>query len=365
MDGGPGILTEGIPDAKKNKIALLDLDDAQIEELLIGWGQPAYRARQLWNWIYARLAGDFDSMTDLPRSLRDRLAQATSIHPLRPLAETVSPHGLTHKVLLELGDGETIESVLMYYEGRHVACISVQVGCAIGCPFCATGQEGLVRNLTAGEIVGQVLFLARQLAQQGERLSNVVVMGMGEPLANYEATWKALERLMDERGLNLSARRITISTAGLVPGIHRLAAQDTQVRLAVSLHATTDNLRNQLVPLNRRYGLVQLLAACRAYQSRTRRRISFEYALINGLNDLPTQARQLAHILQGLLAHVNLIPLNPIAEFPYGPSPPVRIRAFRDELTRLGVSHTLRQGRGAEIQAGCGQLRPRQATESV
>jgi len=347
------------------RIALLDLDEAQLEELLAGWGQPAYRARQLWGWIYARLAEDFDAMTDLPRSLRDRLAQEATIHPLRPLAETVSPHGLTHKVLFELCDGETIESVLLRYEGRNTACISVQVGCAIGCPFCATGQGGLVRNLTTGEIVGQVLFLARQLVRQGERLSNVVVMGMGEPLANYGPTWGALERLMDGRGLNLGARRIAISTAGLVAGIHRLAAQDTQVRLAVSLHAPADDLRNQLVPLNRRYGLAQLLAACRTYQSRTGRRISFEYALINRLNDSPPQARQLAHLLRGLVAHVNLIPLNPIAEFPYGPSPPGRMRAFRDELTRLGVSHTLRQSRGAEIQAGCGQLRSRQAAESI
>ena len=342
------------------RISLLDLNRAQLEGLLADWGQPAYRARQLWHWIYVRLAEDFDSMTDLPQSLRDRLAQEASISPLRPLAELISPDGLTHKVLFELGDGETIESVLMHYQGRHTVCISVQVGCAIGCPFCATGQGGLVRNLTTGEIVGQVLFFARQLARQGERLTNVVVMGMGEPLANYEATWEALKRLMDRQGFNLGARRITISTAGLVPGILRLAAQDTQVRLAVSLHAPTDELRNQLVPLNRRYGLDQLLAACRIYQGKTGRRISFEYALINRVNDSPAQARQLAHLLKGLLAHVNLIPLNPIAEFPHGPSSPDRIRAFRAELTRLGVSHTLRQSRGAEIQAGCGQLRPRQ-----
>ncbi len=347
------------------QIALLDLDNAPLEELLLGWGQPAYRARQLWGWIYARLTEDFDAMTDLPQPLRDRLAREATIHSLRPLAETASPDGLTRKVLFELRDGETIESMLMHYEGRHTACISVQVGCAIGCPFCATGQGGLVRNLTAGEIVGQVLSFARQLARQGERLSNVVVMGMGEPLANYEATWGALERLMDEGGLNLGARRITLSTAGVVPGIHRLADQDTQMRLAVSLHAPTDELRNQLVPLNRRYGLAQLLAACRAYQGRTGRRISFEYALINGLNDSPAQARQLAHLLRGLLTHVNLIPLNPIAEFPYGPSPPGRIKAFREELTRLEVSHTLRQSRGAEIQAGCGQLRSRQPSKSV
>jgi 23S rRNA (adenine2503-C2)-methyltransferase len=351
--------------AEDPRIALLDLDEAQLRQLLIDWGQPAYRARQLERWIYTRQVADFESMTDLPQSLRHQLEQESVVDPLHLVAESASPCGLTHKLLFQLRDGESIESVLMRYEGRNTACISVQVGCAIGCPFCASGLEGLVRNLTAGEIVGQVLFFARQLAQQGERLNNVVVMGMGEPLANYEATWGALRRLMDERGPNLGARRITISTAGLVPGIHRLAAQKAQVRLAISLHSPTDELRNRLVPLNRRYGLSHLLSACQAYQNQTRRRISFEYTLINELNDSPTQARQLAHLLRGLLAHINLIPLNPITDFPYGPSPPDRIAGFRDELTRLGVSHTLRQSRGVEIQAGCGQLRSRQATVSV
>ena len=345
------------------KVMLLDLDEAQLEELHIGWGQPAYRARQLWGWIYGRLAEDFCSMTDLPQSLRDRLSQESSIHPLAAQAEWVSTNGLTRKVLFELSDGETIESVLMHHEGRHTACISVQVGCAFGCPFCATGRGGLVRNLSAGEIVGQVLFFARLLARKGQRLSNVVVMGMGEPFANYQATWGALERLMDRRGFGLGARRIVISTVGLIPGIRRLAAQNTQVRLAISLHAPTDDLRNRLVPLNRRYGLAQLLSACREYQSRTGRRISFEYLLISGLNDSSLQARQLSHLLKGLQAHINLIPLNPIAEFPYSASPPERIRAFRDELTRLGVSHTLRWSRGAQIQAGCGQLRSGQPIE--
>lgn len=346
-------------------IALLDLDEAQLRELLMGWGQPAYRARQLVNWIYVRLVEDFESMTDLPQSLRHRLAQESVMDPLYPLVESASLHGLTRKVLFQLRDGESVESVLMHYEDRNTACISVQVGCAVGCPFCATGQEGLVRNLTTGEIVGQVLFFARQLARRGERLSNVVVMGMGEPLANYEATWGALKRLMGGWALDLGARRITVSTAGLVPGIHRLAAQNSQVQLAVSLHAPTDELRNWLVPLNRRYGLSNLLAACRAYQDRVRRRISFEYALVDGLNDSLAQARQLAYLLRGLLVHVNLIPLNPIPEFPYGPSPPDRISDFRNELSRLGVSHTLRQSRGAEIQAGCGQLRSHRTAPSV
>jgi len=348
-----------------HKVALLDLDEAQVAELLATWGQPAYRARQVWSWIYGQLAEGFHCMTDLPQSLRDRLSQEASIDPLSAEAEWVASDGLTRKVLFQLEDGRTIESVLMHQGDHHTACVSVQVGCAFGCPFCATGQGGLVRNLSLGEIVGQVLFFARSLAQEGQRLSNVVVMGMGEPLANYQATWGAVERMMDGDGLGLGARRIVISTVGLVPGIRRLADQNTQVRLAVSLHAPTDDLRNRLVPVNRRCGLGQLLSACREYQTRTGRRISFEYLLINGLNDAPLQARQLAHLLKGLLVHVNLIPLNPIPEFPHAPASPERIRAFRYELTRLGVPHTLRRSHGADIQAGCGQLRSRQAMESA
>jgi 23S rRNA (adenine2503-C2)-methyltransferase len=345
-----------------HRISLLDLEYAELEELLIGWGQPAYRARQLWTWIYVRLAEDFQAMTDLPLTLRDRLSHEASIQSLCLLAEATSSDASTRKALLALPDGNTLETVLMHYDDRHTACISAQVGCAVGCPFCATGQGGLVRNLSTGEIVGQVLFWARRLARLRERLSNVVIMGMGEPLANYEATWGALVRLMDEGGVNLGARHITVSTAGLVPGIYRLAAEDTQVRLAISLHAPTDTLRDQLVPLNRRYDLAQLMTACHAYQKQTGRRISFEYVLIEGLNDSPAQARQLARLLEGLLAHVNLIPLNPIPEFPYSEASPGQIRAFRDELSRWGVSHTLRQRRGGEIQAGCGQLRAHQTT---
>jgi 23S rRNA (adenine2503-C2)-methyltransferase len=346
---------------KDSRTALLELDEAQLANLLASWGSPAYRARQLERWIYSRLVDDFGSMTDLPKPLRRQLMQKSVVTSLSPIAESTSPSGLAQKMLFRLHDGETIESVLMQYEGHNTACISTQVGCAVGCPFCATGQQGLVRDLTSGEIVGQVLHLSRQLVQKGERLDNVVVMGMGEPLANYNATWRALCRLMSVRGLNLGARRITLSTAGLVPGIRRLATQHTQVRLAISLHAPSDDLRSRLVPLNRRYGLSQLLSACRTYQDLTGRRISFEYALIHELNDSPAQARQLAHLLCGLSAHVNLIPLSPIAEFPYGPSSHDRITCFRNELTRLRMSHTTRQSRGTGIQAGCGQLRSRGA----
>jgi len=343
------------------KTPLLDLTYEQLNGLLASWGEPAYRADQIWGWLYRSLAADFEEMTNLPRELRERLAEATLLRTMEPLGERVSADGFTRKVLFALRDDQTIESVLMHYEQRHTTCISTQVGCPFGCVFCATGQSGFVRNLTPGEIVEQVLYFARQLKDQGRRtnrpITNVVFMGMGEPLANYEATWRAVETLTHHEGFNLGARRITISTVGLVTGIRRLAEEGTQIGLAISLHAATDELRDELVPINRRYPLTHLMAACRHYVERTRRRISFEYALIHGINDSPEQARQLARLLDGLLCHVNLIPLNPVPESLYQPSPQGRILAFQAELNRWKVSNTLRVERGADIQAGCGQLR--------
>jgi 23S rRNA (adenine2503-C2)-methyltransferase len=340
-----------------DKTSLLDLTYEQLKEFVTSWGEPVYRADQIWGWLYRSLATDFREMTNLPQGLRERLAEATLLQTMKPLEERLSADGLTRKVLFALRDDQTIESVLMHYEQRHTACISTQVGCALGCVFCATGQSGLVRNLTAGEIVEQVLHFARSLKPEGERLTNVVFMGMGEPLANYEATWQAIETLTHDEGFNLGARRITISTVGLVPGIRRLAEEGKQIGLAVSLHAPTDELRDKLVPVNRRYPLTQLMAACRHYVERTGRRISFEYALISGINDSPEQARRLARLVDGLLCHVNLIPLNPVPESPYRPSSQDRILSFQAELNRSKVSNTLRVERGADIRAGCGQLR--------
>lgn len=344
-----------------DKTPLLDLTYGQLNELLTSWGEPSYRAEQIWGWLYRSLATDFEEMTNLPKELRERLAEATLLQTMKPLEERVSADGLTRKVLFALRDNQTIESVLMHYERRHTACISTQVGCSFGCVFCATGQSGFVRNLTPGEIVGQVLYFARQLRDQGRRtngpMTNVVFMGMGEPLANYEATWQAIETLTHDEGFNLGARRITISTVGLVPGIQHLAEEGTQIGLAISLHAPTDELRDKLVPINRHYPLNQLMAACRHYVQRTGRRVSFEYALIQGVNDSLEQARQLARLLDGLLCHVNLIPLNPVPESLYQPSPRDRILAFQAELNRSKVPNTLRVERGIDIQAGCGQLR--------
>jgi len=339
------------------KVALLDLTSTQLADWLASWGEPSFRAAQIRRWAYRSLVTDFAEMSNLPKALRERLAEMACLGTMEPLKEMVSKDGLAHKVLFELRDGQTIESVLMHYNKRHTVCLSTQVGCAIGCPFCATGQGGFVRNLTPGEIVEQVLHFARLLKTEGAKVNNVVFMGMGEPLANYEATWQAIETLNAPDGFGLGARRITISTVGLVPGIERLSRERLQVGLAVSLHAAEDALRDELVPINKRYPLDELMRACRDYVERTRRRISFEYALVDGINDSLGQARRLARLLRGLLCHVNLIPLNPTAECPYRPSPRKRVLGFQAELDRLGIANTLRVARGLDIQAGCGQLR--------
>jgi 23S rRNA (adenine2503-C2)-methyltransferase len=307
----------------------------------------------------------FDQMTNLPTPLRARLAQETTIDVLEVVDTACSPDGRTRKDLLGLRDGETIEAVLMHYERRRTACLSTQVGCKMGCPFCATGQMGFRRDLSSGEIVAQALHFARQLQTEGERLTNVVLMGMGEPLANYDASLDAIRRLSDPEGFRLGQRHITLSTVGLVPQIRRLAKEGLQITLAVSLHAATDDLRDQLVPVNRRYGLDTLFRACAAYSERTGRRVSFEWALIEGVNDMPEQAHALADRVHSswsrsdrpTLAHVNLIPLNPSAGYRGGRSTDEAVAAFASTLDQRGVPHTVRVRRGAAIQAGCGQLR--------
>ena len=357
------------------RIALYDLTHAQMEALLTGWGEPRFRADQLWGWLYRSLAGDFAAMGNLPLPLRERLDAETDLQVLEPVAEQQSLTGQTRKVLFRLRDGNVIESVLMEYDERRTACISTQVGCGIGCLFCATGQDGLARNLSAGEIIAQVLYFAREIQQseiewantlgidadlEGHTVTNIVLMGMGEPLANYEATWQAIETLNDPNGYNLGARRITLSTVGLVPGIRRLADEGLPINLAVSLHAPDDELRDRLVPLNRRYPLGELMAAVRDYVQKTNRRVTFEYALIAGLNDAVEHAQRLATLLWGMPCHVNLIPLNPTPGTALQPSSPERVSAFRDALEGAGLPTTVRLRRGASIEAGCGQLRQRQ-----
>jgi 23S rRNA (adenine2503-C2)-methyltransferase len=337
--------------------SLLDWSWEALRDLLASWDEPSFRVDQVWRWVYRSLAHDFEGMSNLPAVLRARLAEQFHLETLSLEVETASADGETVKLLFRLSDGQTIETVLMRYERRHTVCISTQVGCAMGCAFCATGQDGFNRNLTVGEITAQVHYAARAFWDVGAALSNVVFMGTGEPLTNYNAALTAIRRLMDERGLNLGARRFTVSTVGIVPGIRRLSNEGLQVALAVSLHAPNNTLRDELVPMNRYYPLDQLIPACREYVARTGRRITFEYALMNEVNDLPEYTRQLTDLLRGLRCHVNLIPLNPTPGSPYKASPPSRVHAFHEALKRLRVPTTIRLRRGIDIQAGCGQLR--------
>ncbi|HNT74779.1 MAG TPA: 23S rRNA (adenine(2503)-C(2))-methyltransferase RlmN [Anaerolineae bacterium] len=336
---------------------LYDLDLPTLEAWLADWGEPRYRARQIWEWLYRRLVTDVDQMTSLPKSLRQRLTEATRLTAPHIQAVQESLDGETRKDLLALEDGEQIEVVLMRYADRRSVCVSTQVGCAVGCQFCATGQMGFRRNLSSGEIVMQVLHFARLLEAQGQKLTNVVLMGMGEPFLNYENTLAALHRLIDSQGFQMGQRRLTVSTAGVAPGIRRFSEEDTQVNLAVSLHAATDALRNILMPLNRRYGLDEVFAAVTDYIARTNRRVTFEWSLIDGVNDTPEQALALAARIKGMLAHINLIPLNPTPGYAGQPSTPEHTTNFTAILDEQHIPYTLRLRRGLDIQAGCGQLR--------
>lgn len=343
----------------KKKPNLYDLDLADLRAMVEAWGEPGYRADQIWQWLYRHLATDIEQMTSLSKDLRNRLLEETRLDVPRMVAQQESIDGETRKDLLELADGEQIEVVLMRYTDRRSACISSQVGCAVGCQFCATGQSGFRRNLTSGEIVAQVLHLARELTVQGQRLSNVVMMGMGEPFLNYDHSLAAVRRLLHSDGFAMGQRRITISTVGIAPGILRFSKEDLQVNLAVSLHAATDPLRDTLMPINRRYDLNTLFSAVQTYIKRTNRRVSFEWVLINGVNDTREQAEALAARVGDMLIHVNLIPLNPTAGFDGQPSDPERSEAFVAVLERRHIPYTLRLRRGLDIDAGCGQLRRR------
>jgi 23S rRNA (adenine2503-C2)-methyltransferase len=341
------------------RVNFYDLSFAELEALLQELGEPAFRAQQIWSWLYQHYVADFDSMTNLPKSLRERLVQIARLDVLQPVSEMNSNDGQTTKVLFQLPDGQLIETVRMDYDERHTLCISTQAGCAMGCVFCATGQMGFFRHLTDGEIVAQVMHFARELAAEGERVTNIVLMGMGEPLHNYEHTLGAIDRLTDDEGFNLGARRITLSTVGLVPAIRRFADEERQVGLAVSLHAATDEERDRLIPVNRRWNIAELMETLRYYIEKTGRQVTIEWALIAGENDTIDQAEKLGQLLQGMLTHVNLIPLNPTAGYGGAPSSRARVAAFQATLSRYGVKSTVRVRRGIDIQAGCGQLRDR------
>jgi 23S rRNA (adenine2503-C2)-methyltransferase len=332
-----------------------DLSRDDLADLLVGWGEKPFRAKQVWSGLHERLARP-DELTELSKPLRARLEEALP-PALHPEVERVTDDGLTTKWLWRLEGGATVETVLMRYPDRDTVCVSSQAGCAMACGFCATGQAGFERHLTTGEIVEQVVRAARRSRDEGRRLANVVFMGMGEPFANYDNTWAAVERIHDDLGL--SARHLTLSTVGVIPGIRRLAEERLPVNLAVSLHAATDALRDELVPLNRRYPIDDLVLACSRYLQAKGRRLSFEWALIDGVNDDAEQASRLADICfrLPLPAHVNLIPLNPTPGYPVRGTPAAGVRAFRDRLLERGVNATVRRTRGVDIDAACGQLR--------
>jgi 23S rRNA (adenine2503-C2)-methyltransferase len=313
-------------------------------------GEPAYRVRQVWDGLHVRVQRP-EELTELPAALRTALA--TALAPaLQEVSRQSADDGETTKWLWALQDGAEVETVLMRYPDRVTVCVSTQAGCAMGCQFCATGQAGFQRQLTQGEIVEQVAVAMREAAPR--RVSNIVFMGMGEPLANYDRVWGAVTRLHGDMGL--SARHLTLSTVGIVPGIRRLAAEALPVNLAVSLHAANDTLRDELVPINRRYPLEMLAGACADYVAASGRRLSIEWAMIDGVNDRASDAAELAAFARPLGAHVNLIPLNPTPGYPVVGSSRQHVRQFRDQLLALGVNATIRITRGAEIDAACGQL---------
>ena len=327
------------------------VDRAHITELLAG--TPRYRVDQVWSGLYEQCR-PLDGLTALPRALRDTLATTLPL-ALDEVLESASDDGDTVKLLWRLGDGALIETVLMHYRDRTTVCVSTQAGCAMACTFCATGQAGYQRSLDVGEIVEQVMRARHRSRLSPNEHPNVVFMGMGEPFANYDNMWAAIERLHDDAGL--SARNFTVSTVGIIPGIRRLSHERLPVNLAVSLHAANDELRNSLVPINRRYPIADLMEACRDYFAAKGRRVSFEWALIDGVNDRPRDAEEFAALARDLRAHINLIPLNPTPGYEVRGTPMPRVIAFRDRLRALGANATVRRNRGTDIDAACGQLR--------
>jgi 23S rRNA (adenine2503-C2)-methyltransferase len=338
------------------KPLIFDLDLPALTAILKDWGEPKFRGKQIWQGLYQNLWASPGDFTNLPKGLHEKLGEYFSFSHLKPIASLNSTDGETQKTLFHLPDGRPIETVRMLYEKRRTLCISTQSGCAMGCVFCATGQMGYLRHLSSGEIIEQVLYFSRHLAQRGEKVTNIVIMGMGEPFHNYDATLAAIDRLNHPKGMKLGARRFTISTVGLVPAIERFAKEKRQINLAISLHAADDELRSSMLPINKRYPLSDLIATVRNYTNLTHRRVTFEWALIHEVNDTPEQAHKLAALLKGMLTHVNVIPLNPTDGFEGQATTPKRARNFQSILESKGIPCSIRIRRGIDIQAGCGQL---------
>ena len=343
-----------LPDPRLTKSNICGLDRAELEAALRDRGHEAFRARQIFRWLYRRGVADFGEMSDLPKSLRDELVSNFTLETPHIVARDRSTDR-TEKFLLTLGDGREIESVFIPDTPAMTFCISTQVGCAMACAFCLTGRMGLVRNLSAAEIVGQVRVLAQTLGFLGKTF-NIVFMGMGEPLHNYDQTMIAVRILTDEHGFAMPARRITLSTVGLLPGLERLAREPIMPNLAISLHAPTDELRGNLVPLNKKYGIAEIIEACKRFPLKKRSRITFEYVLLAGVNDSEKDARALAALLRNVRSKVNLIPLNAAAGIPFQRPTEGAVDRFAKILAAAGLAVSVRKSRGRDIRAACGQL---------
>lgn len=332
-------------------VNIRDLYYEELEEMLVNMGEKKFRARQIFSWLYKGV-DSFDEMTDISKELIEKLKDNFILKQVTLLDFQKSKDG-TIKYLFELNDGHAIESVLMQYKYGYTACISNQIGCKMGCNFCASAKIGFVRNMTPGEIVGQILAVQKA---SGEEISNVVFMGIGEPLDNYDNVIKAIRLINDPKGLNIGARHISLSTCGLVHNIARLADENIQCNLCISLHSSHDNVRTDMMPINKTYNIEQVINACKDYIKKTNRRITFEYALVDGVNDSHEDAIHLARLLKGMLCHVNLIPINKIKDGKYEKSSTEKILAFRDTLNDRGIVATVRRELGSDISAACGQL---------
>lgn len=352
-------------DIKTNDIKTIDIKSltyAQVAQEIEAMGEKKFRAQQLYEWMHQRLARSFDEMSNLPAALRRTLAERCRYTSLRLLREQTSQIDGTKKFLFELWDGNVVESVWMRYKHGNSVCISSQVGCRMGCRFCASALDGLERNLTPSEMLDQIYMITRLT---GQRVSNVVVMGTGEPLDNYENLLVFLRLLTDEHGLHISQRSVTVSTCGLVPYIERLAAEKLQITLALSLHAVTDEKRRQLMPIAYQYTIEQLMRACSLYAQETGRRVTFEYSLVKGVNDTPEDAVLLAQLAGRVGAHINLIPVNPIKEREFAPPQMRFVQSFKNKLEKYRGNVTIRRGMGRDIDGACGQLRKRHSDEKI
>ena len=336
-----------------NQTGISSYTEPQLAELVKEMGQPTFRAKQLFKWLHEKQARSFSAMTNQPKAFLAALEERFFIETLETERRQQSKDG-TVKYLFRLPDGNCIETVLMRYSYGNTVCVSTQVGCRMGCRFCASTQGGRVRNLTAGEIANEVYAAARDT---GERVSHIVLMGIGEPLDNFDHVMDFLSIISSPNGVNIGMRNISLSTCGLVPMIYKLAERHLGLTLSVSLHAPTDEMRSSMMPVNDAYPVEQLIRACRDYQQETGRRVSFEYSMVNGVNDSPQTARRLAQLIKGMGAHVNLIPINPVDGSPYSATDAANVKRFQTLLTELGVNATVRRRLGTDISAACGQLR--------